>query len=93
VDDRAETFEPLIGDSFEVIAADDRSHLELLSVERFESSGPRSEAFSLLFIGPAGSQLGQGTYRFEHEGAGMEIFIVPVQPTPDGRPRYEAVFN
>jgi hypothetical protein len=60
-----------------------------------EESGPsaKPKSFSLLFRGPAGTPLAQGTYSVEHEAMGsFVIFIVPVSRDGNGM-SYEAVFN
>ena len=52
------------------------------------------QPFSLLFLGPVGSQyLLQHVYRLEHPEMGvLDIFLVPLGPQ-EGRMRYQAVFS
>ncbi len=53
----------------------------------------RREPFSLVFVGPQDAPLAQHTYTFEHPAlGGIEIFIVPITPSAEGR-LYEAIFN
>jgi len=94
---RPSTFAPHRGSTFNVCLPDGQAvPLELTEVEdlhRFEGT-PREEPFSLWFSGSVGLSLPQGLYRIEHEGVGpLELFIIPRQPGPDGRSRYEAIFN
>jgi hypothetical protein len=51
------------------------------------------ENFSVVFHGPSGRPLSQGTYPFEHRALGsFGLFIVPLRG--DGRSaRYQAIFN
>ena len=96
----AETFAPLVGDTF-LLDADDAGRLDLELVESRvhhaeapagESSGARAP-FSLLFLGPADPVLPQRIYHLEHESTGpLEIFIVPVARHATGT-TYEAVFG
>ena len=61
---------------------------------RYMEEQPRSEPFSLVFLGPSNPILPQATYRLTHDRLGqLDIFIVPVGPDPQGRIQYEAVFN
>ena len=58
------------------------------------SSGERSENFSLLFAGEQRAALLSDTYDFEHQRIGrFQMFITPVGPAEPGRCYYEAVFN
>ena len=51
------------------------------------------EAFSIVFRGPAGSFVPQGTYGFRHDTFGaFDLFIVPIRQDQHGL-YYEAVFN
>ena len=56
-------------------------------------SADQEDCFSLLFRGPAGRPLTQGTYRFEHGQLGsFSLFIVPMVLDQGGQ-GYEAIFN
>ena len=91
------TFAPTVGSVFS-IALDEAPHTLELSldqvIEHTQSNSPRSQPFTLLFVGPPGGHLPQRTYALEHAALGIvEMFIVPIGPRPDGKPLYEAVFN
>lgn len=70
--------------------------LELIEVKSYANNpGDEDgmERFSLIFKGPANSILEQRLYSLNHDRMGaVDIFLVPIQPQPDGS-RYEAVFN
>ena len=54
--------------------------------------GQQRAQFSLVFLGPAGQVLSQGTYLVTHEAVGpQEIFLVPLGQDAAGV-RYEAAF-
>jgi len=54
---------------------------------------PRQEEFSIVFLGPLETFLGQGVRPFSHEQLGeFELFIVPVRQDDKGF-YYEAIFN
>lgn len=54
---------------------------------------PRQEEFSIVFLGPLETFLGQGVHPFSHEQMGnFELFIVPVRQDDKGF-YYEAIFN
>ncbi len=89
---RASTFEPLVGSEF--ISREPDARFVLSGVTQFEAQphAPRTEPFSLTFVGEAG--LEQRIYELEHETLGrLDVFLVPIAPGPDGRARYEAAFN
>ena len=90
-------FETLVGTAFDVRLGDRNVSLRLEKAEELpsHSRGGRgqSTSFSLLFAGPAGTPLWQGTFRLEHSHAApADIFIVPVAQKNDTL-LYEAVFN
>ncbi len=62
---------------------------------RPESSGIRTQAFSLIFRGPSDRLLPQRIYPLEHPTLGrLEIFLVPLGPEGDPQGlHYQAVFN
>ena len=95
------SFEPLIGQKFEVSAGDQTYVFELVEVEKLQTSGrrrrsapaPAREPFSIFFIGEP--LLPQATYPMKHAAFGdspLPIFIVPLGPAEGGY-EYEAVFT
>jgi hypothetical protein len=90
------SFEPHLGSGFTVhIGAETAPPLRLDEATRLpvRPQAPRPEAFSLVFSG-APPALEQRTYVLRHPALGaMDIFLVPIGVEPDGRIRYEAVFN
>jgi hypothetical protein len=92
-----DTFTPRIGEQFRVVV-DDQWELQtrLSSVDAWSGQGavgrPRVP-FSLIFHGPADSNLQQATYRVENPNMEpMELFLVPIGPDEQGM-RYEALFT
>jgi hypothetical protein len=89
---RPADFEPHVGSAFR---ADDAGiDLELGEVKRHgvQPNAPRTEPFSLYFLGEGG--IPQGILALRHAALGrLEVFVVPIGPGPDGRHRYEAAFN
>ncbi len=77
--------------------------LELADVSEVpgERSASFRKPFSVLFHGPVGPALPQGTYRLQHDQLGvLELFLVPLGPDQPPEPgespsamRYEAVFG
>jgi hypothetical protein len=66
--------------------------LELTQVSDLKRM-PEQEQFSIVFLGPAHNNLGQGTRSLKHEQMGQfELFIVPIAQDQKGF-YYEAVFN
>lgn len=66
--------------------------LELVEVSELRTS-THMATFSILFYGPAGSQLEQRTYHMRHPDLGaLDLFLVPVKADTGGY-YYEAVFN
>lgn len=50
--------------------------------------------FSVLFHGPDGSRLEQGTYRVRHHRLGpLDLLLVPIGPRTDDVACYEAIFG
>jgi hypothetical protein len=89
---RASTFEPLVGGEF--VSGDPEASFQLVDVTELQSQphAPRTDPFVLTFVGAPG--LAQRMYALDHPNLGrLEIFLVPIGPGPDGRFRYEAVFN
>jgi hypothetical protein len=98
------TFLNLLGQTFQVrLVPSGELAVQLVEVRDLQSArvkgstaaaGAESEnRFSILFRGPAGRPLGQGTYDFSYERMGaFSLFIVPMASDADAR-YYEAVFN
>ena len=86
-------FAELIGKTFVLKGAEDQSvDVELVDVGEVQER-PHQRSFSILFLTPQGSIVGQGLYELEHEGLEtMQLFLVPVG-IADGRIQLEAVFN
>jgi hypothetical protein len=88
--------EPHLGSFFNLADRDPHVGLVLEAIERYEPQpqGPRRNPFSLVFVGPGEIPLGQRIHALDHRTLGrLELFLVPIGPGRDGRPRYEAVFN
>lgn len=90
-------FEPLVGTLFHADLGDGQTlELRLDELTRFGAGAgqARSEPFSIGFGAAADRPVGQGVYSLDHAQLGRyDVFIVPIGPGPDGRRRYEAVFN
>jgi len=87
-------FEPHVGSDFELATGSgDNPRLTLASVQRHpQQASPRTEPFSLLFVGDL--VLDQRIHQLRHQALGdLEIFLVPIGPDPSGTLQYEAVFN
>jgi hypothetical protein len=94
----AETFAPHRGTAFAADPGDGGEpvvlRLDEVTPGRAQPGAPRENPFSLVFTGPPDQVLGQGLYELSHPVLGtVAIFVVPLGPGPDGRPRYEAIFN
>lgn len=87
-------FETAIGTTFDVDLGAEALFLHLSEVTRSGDANSVSDRpFSLLFHGPHGRRLEQGTLSLSHPGLGsLEIFVVPLGPDARGE-RYEAIFN
>jgi hypothetical protein len=101
----AATFEPHLGTEFRVAAPDgpggpDAGDRESFSIRldevvsgRASAAAPRPDPFSLEFTGPQPA-LDQRIHTLDHPSLGsIQLFLVPIGVDPDGRVRYEAVFN
>jgi hypothetical protein len=91
-------FLPHTGGEFPMRLGDGRSTGLLLSEARSLGASPcrgdRDESFALLFSSADPGAVPQGTYTLEHPTLGtLDIFLVPVGPSADGRMQYEAIFN
>ncbi len=92
---RWETFAPLEGRAFRVIASGVSVELVLKSVTKLGHPFPGAtrDPFSLLFGGEHGLRLRQGIYQFSCDEFGeIEIFISQLSDGPVGT-EFEAIFN
>jgi hypothetical protein len=94
----ADSFAPHEGTDFQVDGDDGGLTLRLAEITRYsvQSHAPRTEPFSLLFVGPPAPVLPQRIHALDHPELGrLELFLVPLGPEPgtDGGMRYEAAFN
>jgi hypothetical protein len=94
---RCSLFSERIGTRFRVFAdqipVPDLTLVEATQSPQSSRGADQPDSFSLVFTGPAGRQLGQQIYRFEHEDFGaFELFIVPIGSN-GVVVRYEAVIN
>lgn len=81
-----------IGRTFRALgSAGEPVEIELIEVTRLDDPAPRP--FALLFRGPRNPLLVQEIHRLESDGAGLDLFLVPVGPDREGRHLYEAVFS
>jgi hypothetical protein len=86
-----ETFAPLLGRTF--LAETAALQLKEVKSLGYKAAGAAREPFSLLFHGPQGLRLPQGTYLFDAEGLGqMEFFISQIGDSPNAS-LFEAVFT
>jgi hypothetical protein len=89
-----ETFEPLVGESFVLRAAD--GHIEAQLTEATALPAPAGVArtpFSLVWRGPLDPPLAQGMHAVEHHDIGTELmFIVPIGRSTGGHD-YQAIFS
>jgi hypothetical protein len=89
----ADQFEAHRGTAFSVEAQGGEMVLQLEGVERRAGAPQARAAFSVFWLGPAGSPfLAQGIRTLRHRELGeMELFLVPVEEV-EGGVRYQAVF-
>ena len=86
-------FSPYVGQVFHL--AGEGVELELVEAEALPAheGAPRQDPFSLLFRGPAGCSLPQGTYTLSHKEVGdVPMFLVPVGQSGQ-RVLFQAIFN
>jgi hypothetical protein len=92
----ADDFEPHLSTEFRVsIESAELAPVRLDEVVRLRAQpgAPREEPFSLVFSGPPPA-MEQRMWTLSHPGPGrLDVFLVPIGLDPDGRVRYEAVFN
>ena len=85
-------FEPLVGDTFDLMAADERASARLDSCTVHQHSAS-AESFTLVFTAPLAERPQQAIYGLEHPTLGaLELFLVPVGVSDDGY-QLEAVCN
>lgn len=87
------TFEPHVGDRFQ-LARDGHPPFEAeLTVARSLDSVPTQVQFSLQFRAPLTAPVEQGIFRVGHPSLGsLDVFLVPIGRSEAGLV-YEAVFN
>lgn len=91
----ADTFAPLLGQTFEAVFTDGRLPLTLAEVRPLGAARPEAARapFALTFHGPPRLRLPQHIYRLEHTALGAaEMFLVPVAGDADAF-KYEAIFT
>jgi len=91
----ADTFTPVIGQTFDVVFVDGRLPLTLAEVRPLGSMRPGTgnAAFALTFHGAPNLRFPQQIYRLENATLGaLEIFIVQFAAAADAS-KFEAVFN
>jgi hypothetical protein len=87
-----ETFLALLKDPFSLLLDNRAAELVLVRVED-DDARAESEQFTLLFEGPPGLALLDGTYRIAHRTAGTtDVFLQPAGHD-DRHNYYKAVFN
>ena len=88
-----ETFSKNINTKFKV-QLDETNYVDLELEQASELKVfPQQEEFSIVFLGPIETFLGQGVRSFKHDEMGQfELFIVPIAQDEKGF-HYEAVFN
>lgn len=90
-----DTFAPLTGHVFTVTIDSGRVEIRLSEVKKLghRRTDASRDPFSLLFRGPHGLRLPQGTYLFGCEALGeIELFITQVADGPQGA-EFEAIFT
>lgn len=92
----ADDFRPHAGTAFRVRAPlPEPIDLELAVVEEVSKARPGTrQPFALVFLGPPSDRyLNQGAIPLMHPVMGqLDLFLVPLGPTPERRMQYEAVF-
>jgi hypothetical protein len=93
-DATASFFRNYLNDSFTVRpAGEDRTPLVLVKVDECPVT-KNVEQFSLIFHGPAGERVRDGTHSFQHPALGnFELFIVAIGIPNDRRVVYQACFS
>jgi len=87
------TFQPLVGDLFEIAKGDARVNARLVELVTVDPAKLGGEAFKLVFEAGAGTRLGQDTYRLRSTRLGeVHLFLVPGSSAA-GSQHYEALIN
>lgn len=88
------TFADRIGHRLVVAELEDTT-LEVCAAEArtVGPDGTSGSAFSVLFKGEEGLDLPQSTVTLVDDDLDLPLFLVPIGPAGDGRPRYEAIFT
>lgn len=80
-------FEPLVGTSFDLVAADHRMTITLVEARSLGDHVARTAArapFSLMFHAPATPVYPQNVYRLEHPAIGAHLLLTaPLGPSPN----------
>lgn len=90
-----DTFAPLTGQVFSTTTASGRLEIQLGEVKKLghRRADAARDPFSLIFRGPQGLRLPQGTYVLACESLGeIELFITQVADGPQGS-EFEAIFT
>jgi hypothetical protein len=90
-----DTFFPLIGGTFALGTGEGRLELRLTAVRKLghRREGAPRDPFSVIFTGPQGLRVPQGTYQFECETLGeIGMFITQVADGANGS-EFEAIFT
>lgn len=91
--------EPLVGESFDLVAADHRMSMTLVEAKTLGDHVVRTEVrepFSMIFHAPREPVYPQNVYRLEHPAIGPHLLLtVPVGPAPDSPDvmRYEIIMG
>lgn len=89
------TFDPLVGETFDVVFSDGRIPLTLAEVRAVAGTmaNAKREAFALTFRGEPKLRLPQRIYRFEHATLGQfDIFLVQIGADANSS-QFEVIFN
>src|SRR5262245_14768207 len=89
----AEFFRPFINTTFSVHRTGGVARLNLDGI-LFGPTQPETEQFSLVFSGPARTQLAEGTYNITHPGlTPVDLHISPAGMRSDNRKLFRADFD
>lgn len=68
--------------------------IDARKLEDWEADLRLREPFNLIFRGPAGDVLPEGTYTLDvEEGPSFELYVIPIHTPFPGRQDYQASFN
>jgi hypothetical protein len=92
-----EHFLPHVGKAFRVKSgrhALTLARVEVRRLEEWEAKIVPRQPFNLIFRGPPGDILAEGSYIIEVEGGpSFELYVMPVLTPEPGRQDYQAPFN